>query len=176
MHACKITFDNRTHQYRLFLSRQKNPMFMPIKHSKLMLNPSCNNPCRVIFSPCSWHAVSMWILRSLCLATLLLSLNGNLVYPTWNHEASSFFLRLAQMRKTRKSIKRQLFFSQERNYSERKKKNLGGKKAPGQKKVSAPVFLFFCCVLNFAEHSKTVVMLPTLKVHNSTGPHSFNYL
>ena len=176
MHACKITFNNSPHQVRLFLSRQKHPLYMPIKLSKLTLNPSCSNPCRVIFMSCSWHAVSMWILRSLCLATLLLSLNGNLVYPTWNHEASSFFLRLAQMRKTRKSIKRQLFSVKSKIILRGRKRTLEVKKPRDKKKVSAPVFLFFCCVLNFAEHSKTVVMLPTLKVHNSTGPHSFNYL
>ena len=40
-------------------------MYMPIKLSELMLNPLCCNPCRVIFVPCSWHAITMWILWSL---------------------------------------------------------------------------------------------------------------
>ena len=37
-------------------------MFMLIKR---MLNPLCTKMCRVIFAPCSWHALSMCILRSL---------------------------------------------------------------------------------------------------------------
>ena len=36
--------------------------------SELMLNPLSSSPCRVIFTSCSQHALSMWILRSLCFA------------------------------------------------------------------------------------------------------------
>ena len=39
---------------------------MHIKRSKLMLNLWWCNLCRVIFVPCSSHALSMCLLRSLC--------------------------------------------------------------------------------------------------------------
>ena len=42
-------------------------MYMPIKLSKLMLIPICSNQCKVLFPPCNWHALSMWLLRFLCL-------------------------------------------------------------------------------------------------------------
>ena len=45
---------------------QKSCLFMSIKLSKLMLNPLCNNPCWVIFAPCSRHALSICLLRSQC--------------------------------------------------------------------------------------------------------------
>ena len=32
---------------------ERNPMYMPIKLSKMMLNPVCSNPCQVIFASCS---------------------------------------------------------------------------------------------------------------------------
>ena len=47
----------------------KNPMYklyMPIKLCKLIVNPLCSYPCRVIFAPCSSQVLSLWILRSPC--------------------------------------------------------------------------------------------------------------
>ena len=36
-----------------------------------MLNPLCSNPCRVVFAPCSWHALSICLLRSLWVKRIL---------------------------------------------------------------------------------------------------------
>ena len=48
----------------MFWHELKNPIFIPIKHSKLMLNPLCSNPGPPTFASCSWHMLSIWIQRS----------------------------------------------------------------------------------------------------------------
>ena len=52
---------------------KKCPLYMSIKLSKLMLDPLCSNPCRVAFTPYSWHALSMCLLRSLWPALIIVN-------------------------------------------------------------------------------------------------------
>ena len=49
---------------------KESPIYMSAKLSKLMLNPLCTNSCQVNFALCSWHALSICLLRSLCLTAL----------------------------------------------------------------------------------------------------------
>ena len=43
----------------------KSCMYIPMRLSKLMLNPLCSNLRSVIFTSCNWQALSMWIQQSL---------------------------------------------------------------------------------------------------------------
>ena len=59
-----------------------------------MLNPTCSNPCRVIFAKCSWHPSSMWILQYLWsrqIRNLICSQSFNLYFSDEGTNRSWFF-------------------------------------------------------------------------------------
>ena len=48
-----------------------------------MWNPLCSNPCWVIIATCSWHALSLCILQSLCFYSIFCSNGLLLPYTEW---------------------------------------------------------------------------------------------
>ena len=50
-----------------------------------MLNPLSTNPCWVNFAPCSWLALSICLLRSLCYYPINLTFFASVNCTLWNH-------------------------------------------------------------------------------------------